>query len=170
MELEEGTQAPVQQFVQVPVPPHLVSEVYRLISERTLSSHETGIEDVPQDLEGEHDGQRIWPQSSLDQLASSDVKSMRRIAPVMDELAKQVPGWVTTSELVVATGLADTEISSAMTKLAGHVEKHYGADLHRPFWKRWHPDTGGRGEVKGQMQYRVDEEQAIRWQKARGSA
>lgn len=121
----------MHEFVAVPVPTHLVTEVMRFIAD-----HATVEKSEPDAPLGAGAGSRDWSKEQLSQLHESDAPSVKLFAQVLTLLADASPEPISVDRLAELTG-----IDSGLA-----LQKKFGAVT------RWMRNRIG-GDVRWPLQY-----------------
>jgi hypothetical protein len=119
------------EFVSVPVPIDRVQEVYELLArqspERLPDRRATG---------GSHSG--VWSQTLIDRMFQESSETMRRI---LTAIADAAPGWVTTKDIAVVSGLSARQVAAALGPFEKRVRGRYRMS-YWPFEAREFVDSG----------------------------
>lgn len=104
------------EFVSVPVPADRVQEVYELLARPPFGRgsgrpvHDNG------------DGE-VWSRPLIDRMFVESSEAMRRILSAIAEVS---PGWVTTSDISVASGLTPRQVVASLGPFEKRVRGRYG--------------------------------------------
>ncbi|NCD15981.1 MAG: hypothetical protein EOL91_01460 [Actinobacteria bacterium] len=150
------------EFVNVPVPAHLVTEVMRFIAQHTEQS---SLGDEQPANEATSPGRTVpWSASDLARLRSTDMTTARTVSALLDVLASTPDTWLTTSELETRTGIPRKQLKGALSALTRHIRKHYARD-NWPMEYKWGAHFTESAPLEGH--YRLDTATATLW---RGNA
>ena len=118
-------------FVSVPVPSDRVQEVYALLAREPVrpSADRTARED------GRDDG---WNHTLIERMFVESSSAMRRI---LAAVAQQSPGWVTTGQIAIASGLTVRQVIASLGPFEKRVRGRYGMS-EWPFAARQFVDEG----------------------------
>lgn len=143
-----------EEFVNVPVPRSLVTEVMGFIAAR--SGPQAAIDPVASPGE---EADVEWSVEDLHRLRATEVKTTRTVSALLDVLCQDPGAWFTTSDLEASTGIDRREIKGGLSALTRHVRKHYGRS-------NWPMDYAWGGSIPGaplEGHYRVTVTTAERW-------
>jgi hypothetical protein len=145
-------------FEQVPVPSEHVLKVYALLAElqeKSITTQEPGT------ISGD-ESKEWWPSEDLLRLGDSPRESVRRVAQVMDVLAK-VPGVaISLTEVSDATGLSRGELRGGFSGFTRWVKSEFPQDSRGwPFkWSTGEPKHPG---IQSEFYYAMDKGIARKW-------
>ena len=119
------------EFVSVPVPTDRVQEVYELLSRepfRPLAERQAA-GDGPSE---------VWTQALLHRMFIESSSSMRRI---LIAIAEASPGWATTKDIAIASGLTARQVVASLGPFEKRVRGRYSMSSW-PFEARQFVDAG----------------------------
>ena len=106
----------MSEFVSVPVPVDRVQEVYELLARRP--SRRTSGHRSTENGDGE-----VWSRPLIDRMFVESSEAMRRI---LSAIAQASPGWVTTKDIAVASGLSARQVVASLGPFEKRVRGRYG--------------------------------------------
>ncbi len=118
------------EFVSVPVPIDRVQEVYELLSREPFAP-------LAERRAGD-DPSKVWTQPLLDRMFIESSSAMRRILLV---IAAASPGWVTTGDIAISSGLTARQVVASLGPFKKRVRGRY-AMSNWPFEARQFVDAG----------------------------
>ncbi|MEU0077657.1 hypothetical protein ABZY58_07070 [Micromonospora tulbaghiae] len=150
--------------VLVAVPVAYVPHVARLLAELDAESKPRPAPRGP--LRPRAEPQAIpWPVGELRRLSNGRSLTHRTVVQVLDALARRPGELLSGQELAGAAGTTREKLVGAFAGLTRLLKAHYDfSSLGLPFTRV----PGGPEGRPPEMYYRIDEEQARRWRRARG--
>ncbi len=119
------------EFVSVPVPVDRVQEVYELLSRepfRPLAERQAG-GDGPSE---------VWTASLIDRMFVESSSAMRS---VLRAIAEASPGWITTKDIAIVSGLTARQVAASLGPFEKRVRGRYNMSSW-PFEARQFVDAG----------------------------
>lgn len=157
------------EYVSIPVPTHLVPDVYAFITQRLTGQPATDASSSGTDTAAEPVTDEAgyptleWTVDDLTRLAATRTPGIVNIATVMDTLATSPGTWMSTTDLERDTGIPRFNLRGSMSALTRHVKAHYSRD-NWPFTFGWGTSIGMND---AQAYYRIDPATADRWTEIR---
>ncbi|MDP2182968.1 MAG: hypothetical protein Q8K99_10430 [Actinomycetota bacterium] len=119
------------EFVSVPVPVDRVQEVYELLSRESFRP-------LPERQAAGDSRSEVWTQPLIDRMFIESSSAMRRILLVV---AESSPGWVTTNDIAMASGLTARQVVASLGPFEKRVRGRYAMSSW-PFEARQFVDAG----------------------------
>jgi hypothetical protein len=147
----------MNEYVMVPVPEGLVTEVMRLITDRADELVPPSADEVP----GADAPPAVpWTVEDLVRLHATPNATARTIGAMLTALSECAPEPMGTSALAEATGVPRANIKGALSALTRHIRKHYGRS-NWPMTFQWGPNVDPA--LPAEAIYHVDVETAEMW-------
>lgn len=122
---------PIPEFVSVPVPVDRVQEVYELLSRKPFRPL------VERQAAGDGHAE-VWTQPLVDRMFIESSFAMRRI---LLAIAEASPGWVTTKDIAITSGLTARRVVASLGPFEKRVRGRYAMSSW-PFEARQFVDAG----------------------------
>lgn len=119
------------EFVSVPVPVDRVQEVYELLSREPFRP-------LPERQAAGDGHSEVWTEPLIHRMFTESSSAMRRI---LLAIAEASPGWVTTKDIAVASGLTARQVVASLGPFEKRVRGRYAMSSW-PFEARQFVDAG----------------------------
>ena len=153
----------MQDFINVPVPSGLVTDVMRFIAERS------GLPAVSYKENAEESAASLpsvpWSRTDLAKLYATPAASTRTVSAMLTALSEVTPKWLSTSELEALTGIDRRNIKGSLSAFTRHVKAHYGR-TNWPMVFQWGPQISV--DYPAEAHYQVGEGLAETWREIVG--
>ncbi|MDO5670122.1 MAG: hypothetical protein Q4G50_08975 [Corynebacterium sp.] len=117
-------------YVQVPVPAHLVADVMQFIVERS-SKGQTASPALEADPAAAGPAIREWTTEQFELLASSEARSVKLFCQVLDILAEAGPAGLPLDEIAFKTGVEGLTMQRTFGRVTAWIRKR-GIELRWP--------------------------------------
>jgi hypothetical protein len=161
-------------FINVPVPAHLVTEVMAYIARRTSTDRQTAPEADRHDEEPTMVGNRYgrfpdWPIDRLRQVRISAEPGPQMVADMLDILEGRPGERVPLSELAAATGRGPDSVKSSLAAFTKWVKKELDDQTEPRNWPVNYQARPGQ-QVAKETHYWITAVTAERWRQLRRDA
>jgi hypothetical protein len=160
-------------FVPVPVPAHLVTDVMAYIARRSRATEDKEVEREENRTEGSKIGNRYgtfrdWPTDRLRQVLTSQQAAPQRVALVLDELSRRPEQPMPLSDLASALELRPQDVKGALSGFTRWVKTALHDHAEPRNWPVNYRARPGK-RVAMETHYWVSATTAERWQQLRSA-
>jgi hypothetical protein len=164
----------VTEFINVPVPAHLVTEVMAYIARRASaeqagSAEANGHDDEPQMVGNRYGRFPDWPTDRLRQVLLSAEPGPQMMANMLDILVERPEERVPLSELAAAIGRGPDSVKSSLSAFTKWVKKELNDQTEPRNWPVNYQARPGR-QVAKETHYWITMRTAERWRQLRRDA
>jgi hypothetical protein len=154
----------MQDFINVPVPSGLVTDVMGFIAERSGLSAVSDTENTKAESSASLPEVR-WSPADLEKLYATPSTSARTVSALLTALSEVAPKPLSTSELEALTGIDRVNIRGSLSAFTRHVKTHYGR-TNWPMDFQWGPQISV--DYPAEAYYNVTEGLAETWKEITG--
>lgn len=154
----------MQDFINVPVPSELVTDVMGFIAARSGLPAGSDTENTKEESAASLPSVP-WSPTDLEKLYATPSASARTVSAMLTALSEVAPKPLSTSELEALTGIDRRNLRGSLSAFTRHVKAHYGR-TNWPMHFHWGPEISV--DYPAEAYYHVDEGLAETWKEVTG--